>query len=221
MALSFTLNNLEGVDDALKGLYKQENGVYILDVTGAESAESVAGLKNALESQKGSVAALRQEKADAEKAASEAEQQRLLDAGKHEEYAANIADELKSLKADNEHRRQESLNATKKTEALNLAGKVGKDANAITILSKLFEMDMNYSEAGILQGKEGETLVQMLDRVNKCGMYDSLIKGSGASGADLHNAGGQGHKKLSEMTGTEEAVFAKSNPEDYAAMLKK
>jgi hypothetical protein len=221
MALSYKLNNLEGVDDSVKGLYKQVDGVYFLDVDGVESAESVTGLKNALQAQKDSVAEFKQKELDATTAATVAEQARLLEAGKFEELTSNLTDQLNSLKADNESKRQESLASNKKTEAGKLAAQVGKDANAIEMLSQLFELDLAYSDAGILQGKAGETLVQMLDRVNKCGKYDSLIKGSGASGADLHNAGGIGHKKLSEMSGVEETEFANANPLEYAAMLNK
>ena len=221
MALSFTLNNLEGVDDALKGLYKLENGVYTLDVTGAESADSVNGLKNALQAQKDTVAEFKQKEIDAATAATAAEQARLLEAGKHEELAANLTDQLNSLKASNEAARQEKLSDTKKAEAMKMATQVGKDANAIAMLSSLFELDMSYSDAGILQGKAGETLAQMLDRVNKSGTYDSLIKGSAASGADLNNAGGQGHKKLSDMTGAEEVAFANEFPEEYKARIAK
>ena len=90
MALSYKLNNLEGVDDALKGLYNQVNGVFFLDVDGVESAESVEGLKNALQAQKDTVTALKQQEIDATTAAAAAEQARLLEAGKHEELAAKV-----------------------------------------------------------------------------------------------------------------------------------
>lgn len=221
MALSYKLNNLEGVDDALKGLYNQVNGVFFLDVDGVESAESVEGLKNALQAQKDTVTALKQQEIDATTAAAAAEQARLLEAGKHEELAANLTDQLNGLKASNEAARQEKLSSDKKAAAIQMASTVGKDSNAIAMLTSLFELDMSYSEAGILQGKAGETLAQMLDRVNKSGVYDSLIKGSQSSGANLNNPGGSAHKKLSDMTGTEEHLFSKEYPAEYAAMINK
>lgn len=220
MALSFTLTTLDGLDDSVKSLYKQDNGVFVLDVEGAESTESVQGLKNALQAQKDTNSELKRKETDALKAANEAEQARLLEAGKHEELAANLADELNGIKAEREQDRQAKLTTDKKAKSLELASKVGKDANSIELLSQLFNLDMSYSEAGILQGQSGETLEQMLDRVNKSGKYDSLIKGSQASGADLNNAGGAGAKKLSDMTGEEESAFATANPVEYAAMTK-
>lgn len=220
MALSFTLNNLEGVDDALKGLYKLENGVYTLDVTGAESADSVTGLKNALQAQKDTVSAMKLKETESETAATAAEQARLLEAGKHEELATNLTVELNALKTANEQARQDSLSKDKKAAAMQMASEVGKDASAISILSQVLELDMSYNEAGILQSKAGETLVQMLERVKTSGAYDALLTGSKASGANLNNAGGQGRKKLSDMTGEEETAFAKEDPIGYAAASK-
>jgi hypothetical protein len=220
MALSYKLNNLEGVDDAHKGLYKQVDGVFFLDVDGVESAESVTGLKNALQAQKDTVTALKQQEIDATTAATAAEQARLLEAGKHEELAANLTDQLNGLKASNEAARQDKLSSDKKAAAMQMASTVGKDANAIAMLTSLFELDMSYSDAGILQGKAGETLAQMLDRVNKSGMYDSLIKGSQASGGDLHSAGGSGRKKLKDMNDAERIQFKADDPAAFSKELK-
>ena len=217
MALSYKLTTLEGVDDSVKLLYKEVDGVFFLDVSGVESAENVTGLKNALQAQKDTVAALKQKETDALTAASEAEQTRLLESGKHEELAANLTDQLNSLKAANESARQDTLASAKKTQALSMAS-VGMDANSIANLAILFEAQMSYSEAGVLQGLSGETIEQMKTRVTTSGMYDSMIKGSAASGAELNPAGGAGHKKLSDMTGSEEVLFAKEHPAEYAAM---
>ena len=220
MALSFTLTTLDGLDDSVKSLYKQDNGVFVLDVEGAESAESVQGLKNALQAQKDTNSELKRKETDALKAANEAEQARLREAGKHEELAANLADELNGIKAEREQDRQAKLTADKKAKSLELASKVGKDANSIELLSQLFNLDMSYSEAGILQGQNGETLEQMLDRVNKGGKYDSLIKGSQASGADLNNAGGGGRKSLSDMSEGERIKFKADDPDGFNAAMK-
>ena len=221
MALSYKLATLDGLDDAVKGLYKQVGTEFVLDVTGAEGADDVQGLRNALQAQKDNVAALKQEKLDQEAAALQAEQERLKEAGKHEELAANQADELARLKAGIAEEKRLKLEAAKTSEAGKIAAQYGKDASSIAMLARLIEGEMSYNDAGILQGQNGETLVQMGERVNTCGAYDALLKGSGASGGDLGSPGGSSHKKLSEMTGAEEIAFAKSNPEDYTAMLAK
>lgn len=49
-----------------------------------------------------------------------------------------------------------------------------------------------------------------------------IIKGSNAGGGGSGgggNGGGAGQKKLSEMTATEEAIFANKHPEEYARMV--
>lgn len=48
MALKFKLATLDGLDDAIKALYAQKDGGFVLQVDGAESSEDVAGLKTAL-----------------------------------------------------------------------------------------------------------------------------------------------------------------------------
>ena len=80
---------------------------------------------------------------------------------------------------------------------------------------------MKCDENGVLVGLNGESLEQLYKNKESSGEYDSLWKGSQASGAKLHDAGGQGYKKLSDMSGTEETEFANSNPVEYAAMLNK
>lgn len=220
MALQFTLNNLEGIDDAMKGLYKQVGEVWVLDVAGAESTESIQGLKNALETKTATVNAMKQAEAEAAAAVIVASQEALLASGKHEELAANLTDQLNTLKTGIEKVRQDGLAKDKSAAAMEMATTLGKDANAIGMLKVLLETDMSYSEAGVLQGKGGETITQMLERVNKATTYDALIKGTGAGGADLNPAGGSVHKKLSDMTATEQSILANTDPAKYAELVK-
>lgn len=49
MAVSATLQTLEGVDDALQSLYIEKDGGYVLDVTGIDAHPEVANLKSAYE----------------------------------------------------------------------------------------------------------------------------------------------------------------------------
>ena len=52
--------------------------------------------------------------------------------------------------------------------------------------------------------------------------YKAIIKGSNASGGGAGGGGqggGAGHKKLSEMTATEEAKFANEHPDEYAKLV--
>lgn len=86
MAIKSILDNLEGVEESHKPLYKESNGKYILDVepVGGYALEDVSGLKNALQS---------------ERATRQKEAQRLKAFGDKDPEAVRAAlEELESLK---------------------------------------------------------------------------------------------------------------------------
>jgi len=52
MALALEIANLDGLDDAVKGLYVENDGAFKLDVSGMPDIPDVAGLKTALQSER-------------------------------------------------------------------------------------------------------------------------------------------------------------------------
>lgn len=52
MALAYQIETLEGLDEGVAALYVEKDGKHVLDVEGVESAESVAGLKTALQKER-------------------------------------------------------------------------------------------------------------------------------------------------------------------------
>lgn len=62
MAIKATLTTLDGVDDALRGLYVEKDGAFVLDVEGIDTHPELIPLKNAYERQKADNATLRQER---------------------------------------------------------------------------------------------------------------------------------------------------------------
>lgn len=221
MALEMKLDSMDGVPDELKGFYVEKDGAFLLSVRGAVSDDSVQVMRNTIANVKAEKEQLRLDREAADLKAADAEKQRLLDAGEHEKLAAKLGEELAALKAANERSKQEKLESDKKAKAFDVAKVLGNNASAIDILSKLIDLELTYNESGELVSKEGETIEKMQERIKTCGQYDALLIGSRASGANLHSAGSSGHKKLSDMTGSEEVAFAKSNPEEYTEMLKK
>lgn len=62
MPIKSTLTTLDGLDEALHGLYAERDGVFVLDVEGIDQHPELAPLKNAYERQKADNATLRQER---------------------------------------------------------------------------------------------------------------------------------------------------------------
>ena len=58
--MEYQVDSLEGVDESLQGLYKEDNGKFVLNVNGLPQPEDTTALKNALERQKANVTALKQ-----------------------------------------------------------------------------------------------------------------------------------------------------------------
>ena len=61
MSLKFKLDNLDGLDDAVKAFYKQTDGGFILDVEGAEGEEAIKGLRSAMQKERDRAAKLQRE----------------------------------------------------------------------------------------------------------------------------------------------------------------
>ena len=52
MALEYTVDTLEGLDEGIAALYVEKDGKHVLDVSGVEPAENVTGLKTALQKER-------------------------------------------------------------------------------------------------------------------------------------------------------------------------
>ena len=215
------IDSLDGVSDDIKGLYVEKDGAFFLDVNGAVSDESVQVMRNTIANVKAEKEQLRLDREAADLKTADAVKQQLLDESKFEELATTLQAENEGLKTTARQAKEQAQTSELDSLCLKLATDAGKDPKAVKMLSALFRNDIKRDENGVLVGLNGESIEQLYKSKEASGEYDSLWKGSQASGANLNNAGGAGVKKLSDMTGSEEAAFAKSNPEDYAAMLNK
>ena len=220
MALEMKLDSLDGVPEEFKGLYVETDGVFLLSVNGAVTDDSVQVMRNTIANVKAEKEELRLKTVAADLKAADAVKKQLLDESKFEELAATLQTENEGLKTTARQTKEQAQSVELDSECLKLASQAGKDPKAIKMLSALFKNEMKRDENGVLVGLNGESLEQLYKNKENSGEYDSLWKGSGASGADLNNPGGQGRKKLSDMTGAEELTFAKEYPTEYASMTK-
>lgn len=81
--------------------------------------------------------------------------------------------------------------------------------------------DMETHESKV-SGEGVSNLDDLKKIIKESGRYDAYLAGSGSSGGDSRGNQNTGvsNKKLSEMTATEEAEFAREFPEKYAQMIQ-
>lgn len=117
--LKFTVDSLEGIPEAAKAFYAEKDGKFTLQVEGAESAESVNGLKTALVKERENAGRWakfgKPEDLDAKMAELEA---RAAKGGKGGEEAQQIIDQMKTQHANELKARDERITAMQGRQAM-------------------------------------------------------------------------------------------------------
>lgn len=213
MMLKRKLDSLDGVDDAIKALYKQEGDAFILQAEG--ESEDVAPLKNAFERTKTELQEVRDklatQQSEAETKQLELERQNLAEQNKQAELAESFKTELDALKSANAKAHADKIAGDVSSKAKELGNKYGSnDANKAN-LAALFELNMEPNEAGEPVGKGGVPLDELVSTFEKSGQYNSMWAAPGSSGAgatggtttpsDPQNAKAQEAKKSGDIVG--------------------
>lgn len=205
----------------------EKDGEQITVYTQAEVDSEVAGLKVTL-------GQLKDEKTDLKSKLSESETAKLA----AEEAAATASGDKEALQRISDEREAKSrqdldaLKATIKGEKvsslvndivteLGAGGAHNEDLRDLLKARFKFDYDMDKHEHTV-SGENVASIDELKKAVKESGRYDSYLAGTGSSGGDSQGNKGAGaaKKKLSEMTATEEAAFARENPTEYAQMIK-
>ena len=193
MALKALLETLDGVDDAVKSFYVENDGKFVLDVDGVDSHPIVANLKSAFERTKADKATASQKATDLEKQLAEVMK------GKPDEAA------LLKLRQDLESERDAA-----RTEADTLRGQltgVTRDRSltdaltAANVTNPTFQKAAIAMLAGSVKMENGAAIVEtdmgnvnLPDFIKRWAASDgkpfvTAPAGGGAKGGDGHNKG--------------------------------
>lgn len=238
MKLNITKEEYEALSEDLKSAYTQTADGFGLQVEGIEDTGALKRAKD--HEKKARLAAEEQAKALKEQIDS---LQGKLESIEHEGSRKNgdieaLETSYKKKLAEAESKFGGEISSLHKTlerrtvdaEAMRLATELSGD-NAHLILphvrAKLgFELADGDVKVRVL-GDDGAPSADSLDDLKNFYFTDErfspIVIGSKASGSGAVGAKGSGgatRKRLSDMTATEEAVFANQNPNDYAKMLE-
>lgn len=228
-------NAFKALSDGLKAEYKkQDDGTYVLEV---EGLEDTGALKRAKEHEK---ELRKQAQADAKKALEELEALRAeydehktkggsKEAELEKAWQAKMAKREKELK-DQVELTQSALRAQMQDSvAQSLALELAGDNAELLIphLTRRLKADIVDGKAVTkILGPDGEVSATTMDELKKeflsSPKFSAVVigsKGSGGGANGTRRGSGGAHKKLSEMTATEEAIFGKENPAEYQKML--
>lgn len=228
MTLKYTVDSLDGIEDALKPLYQKDGDKYVLAVDGIPK-EDVSGLKR-------TIAALRAEKKAAEEAAALAEEQ----ASSAAEEAARKAGDTKSIeeswqkklaKAEAEAKAKiESLTGmvTKLTSgqmATRLAAELALPGHADVLLPHISaRLRTDYEDGGaklVILDRDGKPSAMSVDELreefvsNKA--FAPLLAGSKASGGGAEGQKGEGGAVARKVA---RPTFDAMTPEEKSALAK-
>ncbi|MBN1080325.1 hypothetical protein JNO13_05970 [Pseudomonas sp. 1079] len=218
--LKFKLDTLEGVDEAVRALYTEKDGKFVLGIEGLPQQEDVSGLKAKVDELLG-------EKKAAEKARKDAEEQARLEREEAARKSGNV-EELEKSWSEKYNRREAELNGMLEQERGTLStqirdltvGRTATDiASALAIPGSAKALLPHIERRLSVEQRDGKPVVVVLDQQGKLSAatldelkaefandtaFAPLIAGSKASGGGAAGAGGGGGAAKGKIGGTKE-----------------
>lgn len=218
--LKFQLDTLEGVDEAVRALYTEKDGKFVLGIEGLPQQEDVTGLKAKVDELLG-------EKKAAEKARKDAEEQARLEREEAARKSGNV-EELEKSWSEKYNRREAELNGMLEQERGTLStqirdltvGRTATDiASALAIPGSAKALLPHIERRLSVEQRDGKPVVVVLDQQGKLSAatldelkaefandtaFAPLIAGSKASGGGAAGAGGGGGAAKGKIGGTKE-----------------
>ncbi|UVL69958.1 hypothetical protein [Pseudomonas protegens] len=218
--LKFQLDTLEGVDEAVRALYTEKDGKFVLGIEGLPQQEDVSGLKAKVDELLG-------EKKAAEKARKDAEEQARLEREEAARKSGNV-EELEKSWSEKYNRREAELNGMLEQERGTLStqirdltvGRTATDiASALAIPGSAKALLPHIERRLSVEQRDGKPVVVVLDQQGKLSAatldelkaefandtaFAPLIAGSKASGGGAAGAGGGGGAAKGKIGGTKE-----------------
>ncbi|WP_447096855.1 hypothetical protein [Pseudomonas sp. CF10PS3] len=218
--LKFQLDTLEGVDEAVRALYTEKDGKFVLGIEGLPQPEDVSGLKAKVDELLG-------EKKLAEKKAREAEELARTEREEAARKSGNV-EELEKSWSEKFNRREAELNGLLEQERGTLStqirdltvGRTATDiASALAIPGSAKALLPHIERRLSVEQRDGKPVVVVLDQQGKLSAatldelkaefandtaFAPLIAGSKASGGGAAGAGGGGGAAKGKIGGTKE-----------------
>ncbi|WP_431479703.1 hypothetical protein [Pseudomonas simiae] len=218
--LKFQLDTLEGVDEAVRALYTEKDGKFVLGIEGLPQQEDVTGLKAKVDELLG-------EKKLAEKKAREAEELARTEREEAARKSGNV-EELERSWSEKYTRREAELNGLLEQERGTLStqirdltvGRTATDiASALAIPGSAKALLPHIERRLSVEQRDGKPVVVVLDQQGKLSAatldelkaefandtaFAPLIAGSKASGGGAAGAGGGGGAAKGKIGGTKE-----------------
>jgi len=218
--LKFQMDSLDGVDEAVRALYTEKDGKFVLGIEGLPQQEDVSGLKAKVDELLG-------EKKAAEKARKDAEEQARLEREEAARKSGNV-EELEKSWSEKYNRREAELNGMLEQERGTLStqirdltvGRTATDiASALAIPGSAKALLPHIERRLSVEQRDGKPVVVVLDQQGKLSAatldelkaefandtaFAPLIAGSKASGGGAAGAGGGGGAAKGKIGGTKE-----------------
>ena len=216
--LKFQLDSLDGVDEAVRALYTEKDGKFVLGIEGLPQQEDVTGLKAKVDELLG-------EKKLAEKKARDAEELARTEREEAARKSGNV-EELERSWSEKYNRREAELNGTLEQERGTLSaqirdltvGRTATDiASALAIPGSAKALLPHIERRLSVEQRDGKPVVVVLDQQGKLSAatldelkaefandtaFAPLIAGSKASGGGAGGAGGGGGAAKGNIGGT-------------------
>lgn len=186
----------------------------------AEAERTIEALKKKSQELLGETKAEREKRREYEAKQSQIERERMEQEGQHQELAKRWQGEAEQYKSELETLRRGIANEKLSSTASKLAHEYASDAQTAKLLERFIRDELDYVDGQVVASNHA-SIEEMIKSMEQSGGYASLWKGKASSGggATGQKSGGAAAKKLSDLSGTERAALASSEPETFARLV--
>lgn len=234
MTLKYQVDNLDGIDDALKGMYEEKEGKFVLKVDGIPSQTPQDGLADRISKLEANNQALLKEKREAKEAAERAAQEAARNAGDVEALERSWQEKLTARETELSQKlsQYEGMisNLTVGSEATKLASELFGENAELAMPHLMGRLTYEITENGPkirVKGADGSptanTIEDLKKEIQADKRFSAILVGTRANGSGNHagkpNAAPSG-KKFSEMSGAELSSLRRENEQEYDRLKK-
>jgi multidrug efflux pump subunit AcrA (membrane-fusion protein) len=218
MLLKYTVDSLDGVEEAHKPLYvEQPGGGFRLAVEGVDSADE---LREALRKERDDRKAAKAQLAELERQQQDAERQRLEQSQQFEQLSKS--ERARAEKAERELLELRQTVAAGQRDALitQVVGPLASDAKRRSTLAAMAKGFVQSSDNGpVIAGPDGTMTPEQFGRY-LANEYPFLVDGNGATGggATGGKSGGAGGNKWGDYTSQQLAEIRRTDPARYETL---
>ncbi|MEI4473566.1 hypothetical protein [Frigidibacter sp. MR17.24] len=220
MPLKYQLASLDEADEAVRALYKEKDGKFVLDLDGGPQSEDVTGLKAKVAELMGETKAEREKRQALEAKQAEDEAERQRKAGEFQSLYEKAQSDLNAEREAHATTRGSIAKRDMAAAAHALGVELTRDAAKADVLKGLAAPFLKHGEGGVTYEIGGVTVEKAKVLEHLRATYPFLVDGNQSNGGGAPGgSGGAATEKLADLSEAERRDLQAKDPQKFRRLL--